>query len=550
MSNQRDPQETFVITRRGLVLSGAAAAALAIANPRFVNAAAGPRARTDSARHSSGNTIIIGGLGEAPTINPFLANDSESDLRCSMMFDHFVRLNPATYAPEPGIAASWTIDGLKFTFKLQPAAKFSNGTAVTADDIAFTLKGHIAKTTGSFRQDKYLVIAGARDYDDGKATDVSGIKVIDPATIEITLAKPDFPFLLNLRYIYPAPKALLDGKNLATDAFFSAPIGAGPFVFKSWNVGADFVATKNANFWEPNKPTLESFTHRVVADAQTTVSALESGDIDASNFPVPTAAGELKGHSELVILIPPYNSANGWIFNCRNQWLAKKEVRKAIAMALDTKQFVADSLQGLSMPGNGPIAPASWAYDKDLPPIPFDVAGAKALIAQSGMPSGTKLRFSVNAGNVFREDWLTYTQQALKEIGITVDPIAGEYATLLTQTTSAPFDFDVCGIDVAGATVDPSDLSDQFHTGSTTNYSGYSNPALDALLDQGRQELDIEKAKVIWKQVQVILQDDVPMFFAWYRPFIHVVNQRYAGYVDSNLDAGLFERLQDWTVKA
>jgi peptide/nickel transport system substrate-binding protein len=374
--------------------------------------------------------------------------------------------------------------------------------------------------------------------------------VIDPGTLEITLATPNSPFLLNLRFIYPVPKAALDGKDLATDAFFTKPVGAGPFVFQKWDVGGDFVANKNPGYWEAGKPGLDSFTHRVVADSQTIVSAVESGDLDASNYPDPTSAADLKSKTDLVVLVPPFNSANGWIFNCRNQWLGKKEVRRAIAMALDTKQFAADSLLGLGTAGNGPIAPGSWAYDKDLAPIPFDVEGAKALIAQSGMPSGTKFRFSVNSGNVLREDWLTYTQQALKAIGVDVDPIAGEYATLLTQTQNPPYDFDVCGIDIAGATVDPSDLYDQFHTGSTNNYSGYSNPDLDKLLEQGREELDIEKAKVIWKQVQQILQDDVPMFFAWYRPFLHVVNAKYTGYQDSNLEGGLFERLQDWTIKA
>ena len=550
MSHHGDTPEPFVMTRRGLILSGAAAAALAIANPRFVNAAATTRSAIGGARSADGATIVIGTLGEASTINPFLANESESDFRCSMLYDHFVRLNPATYAPEPGVAASWAIDGQKFTFKLQPNAKFSDGSALTADDIAFTIKGHLAKATGSFRQAKFAVIAGGQDFTDGKATDVSGIKVVDPQTIEITLAKPDAPFLLNLRYIYPVPKAALDGKALATADFFQKPIGAGPFVFEKWDVGADFVATKNTSFWETGKPTLDSFTHRVVADAQAIVSALESGDLDASNYPAPTAADELRNDADLDVLVPPFASPNGWIFNCRNEWLSKKDVRKAIAMALDTKRFAADSLLGLGQAGNGAIAPGSWAYDKDLAPIPYDVEGAKALIAQSGMPAGTKIRFSVNAGNVLREDWLTYTQQALKEIGIEVDPIAGEYATLMTQTTTAPFDFDVCGIDVAGVTVDPSDLYDQFYTGAASNYAGYSNPKLDALLTQGRQELDIEKAKVIWKQVQEILQDDVPMFFAWYRPFLHVTAKRYSGYVDSILDAGLFERLQDWTVTA
>jgi peptide/nickel transport system substrate-binding protein len=549
MSNQRDSQEQFRITRRGLVLSGAAAAALAAANPRFVNAAAVNPGQGRISRNADGATIVIGTLGEANTINPFLANDSESDFRCSMLFDHFVRLNPATYAPEPGIAASWTIDNLTFTFKLQPNAKFSDGSAVTADDVAFTIKGHIAKATGSVRQTKYTVIAGGQDYAEGKATDVSGIKVVDPQTLQITLAEPNAPFLLNLRYIYPVPKAALDGKDLAQDAFFQKPVGAGPFVFQKWDNGGDFVATKNANFWESGKPALDSFTHRVVADAQTIVSSVQSGDLDASNYPDPTAADQLKSDQDLAVLVPPFGSANGWIFNCRNEWLGKKEVRKAIAMALDTKQFAADSLLGLGQPGNGPLAPTNWAYDKDLAPIPFDVDGAKQLIAQSGMPAGTKFRFSVNAGNVLREDWLTYTQQALKEIGVEVDPIAGEYATLLTQTQNPPYDFDVCGIDIAGATVDPSDLYDQFHTGSPNNYAGYSNPDLDKLLEQGRAELDIEKAKVIWKQVQQILQDDVPMFFAWYRPFLHVVNKKYTGYVDSNLEGGLFERLQDWTIQ-
>jgi peptide/nickel transport system substrate-binding protein len=80
------------------------------------------------------------------------------------------------------------------------------------------------------------------------------------------------------------------------------------------------------------------------------------------------------------------------------------------------------------------------------------------------------------------------------------------------------------------------------------NYFGYSNPELDALLEQGRAELDIEKAKGIYKQVQAIMMDDLPMFFAWYRPFIHVIKKTYTGYTDSNLDEGLFETIENITL--
>lgn len=523
------------ISRRGFVGGTAGAAALlALGGPRAI--------RYAGAQGQS--TIVIATLGEAQTINPFLTQESEGDWRCKTLFDRFVRLDPTSYQPVPGLAASWTIVGLKFTFKLQPNAKFSDGTDVTADDVAFTIKGHLAKSTGSSRQSKFAVIAGAQDYTNGTAQDVSGIKVVDPKTLEITLAKPDFPFLLNLRYIYVVPKAKLAGKSLTDDPFFQNPIGAGPFIFKSWQKGGDFVATKNPTFWESGKPHLDSYTHRVVADSQSIVLALESGDVDASIYPVPTAAAELKKVQGLDILVPPFNSPNGWMFNFKNQWLAKKEVRKAIAMSLNTTQFANDSLLGLGKPGLGPIAPGNWAYDKDLKPIPYDVQGAKALIAQSGMPAGTKIRFMVNQGNVLREDWLTFTQQALKVIGIDVVPEVIEYATLTDRVTKNQ-DYDACGVDFAGATVDPSDLYDQFHTGVPGNYFGYSNPDLDKLLDQGRQELDIEKAKAIYKQVQAILMDDLPMFFAWYRPFLHAIKKKYTGYTDSNLDEGLFETIEN-----
>ncbi len=539
MTHQRDARPAGLqLTRRSFVGGAAATAAgLALVGPRMQQAAVA----------QEGPTIIIGTLGEAQTINPFLTSESEGDWRCKMLFDEFVRANPATYAPEPGLAAEWTIDGLTFTFKLQPNAKFSDGSEVTADDVAFTIKGHIAKSTGSSRQTKYLVIEGAEAYAEGAADDVSGIKVLDPKTLQITLAKPDAPFLFNLRYIFVVPKAMLEGKSLTDDPFFQNPVGAGPFVFQKWDTGADFVATRNPHYWQPGKPALASFTHRTIADANSLVLALQAGDIDGSNYPAPTAKEQLEQNPDLVVLVPPFNSPNGWMFNCAHEWLSKKEVRKAIAMALNTEQFAADSLLGLGKPGIGPIAPDNWAYDKDLKPIPYDVEAAKQLIAQVGMPQGTKIRFMVNQGNVLREDWLTFTQQGLKEIGIEVVPEVIEYATLVERVT-VHRDYDACGVDFAGVTAEPSELYDQFHTGSPGNFMNYSNPELDALLEAARQELDIEKAKQIYKQIQAVIMDEVPMFFAWYRPFLHVVKKKFKGYTDSAA-FGLFHTLEDWTVE-
>jgi peptide/nickel transport system substrate-binding protein len=534
------------ISRRGFVGGTAATAAALAVGPQLTSAAPGSKGSLLRLNQDGEPTVIIGTLGEATSINPFqTTGESESLMRCKQLFDEFVRTNPETYVQEPGIAAEWTLEDLTYTFTLQPNAKFSDGTDVTADDVKFSIEGHVAKETGSSFQPKFLSIDGAEAYADGTADDVAGIKVVDPKTLTITLAKPDAPFLFNLRYVFVLPKAALEGKSLVDDPWFQTPVGAGPFKFESWETGADFVASRNENFWQEGKPALASFTHRVIADANTIVLALESGDIDASDYPAPTAKEQLEGNEDLNVLIPPFASPNGWYFNTTNEWLAKKEVRKAIAMALNTEQFAADSLLGIGKPGNGPIAPDSWAYDKDLTPIPFDVEGAKALIAEAGMPEGTEIRFMVNQGNVLREDWLTYSQQALQQIGIKVKPEVIEYATLVARVTE-DHDFDATGVDFAGVTADPSELYDQFHTGSTGNYISYSNPELDTLLEQAREELDMEAAKEIYKQIQAILMDDVPMFWAWYRPFLHTVRKGYDGYIDSAA-FGMFHNLEDWT---
>lgn len=528
----------FLVTRRGFV-GGAAATAAALA----VGVSPVSRGR-QAAVAQEGPSIIIGTLGEASTINPFLANDTEADFRCKMLFDDFVHISPDTYQPQPGIAAEWTLDNLTYVFKIQPNAKFSDGTDLTADDVAFTIKGMLAKTTGSPQLTKYLSIAGAQEYSDGAAPDVSGIVVSDPKTLQITLARPDAPFLYNLHFIRVVPRAMLEGKSLTDDAFFQKPVGAGPFVFESWQTDADFVAVKNPNYWQAGKPALARFTHRTIPDSQSLVAALLAGDIDGSNYPNPGQKAELEANADLSVMVPPFTSPDGFQFNLAHEWLAKKEVRRAIAMSLDMEQFVQDSLYGLGGVGIGPIAPDNWAFDKSLQPIPYDPEGAKALIAQAGMPAGTKIRFMANKGNLLREDWVTYAQQALKPLGIDVQAELIEYATLIDRVENK--DFDVNGVVFGGITAEPSELAEGFGTGASGNYSNYSNPQLDALLAQAVAELDIEKAKPIYAQIQAILMDDLPTFFAWYRPFLHTVKKNYTGYTDS-AQFGLFYTLEDWS---
>ncbi len=539
------------LSRRGFM--GGAAAVAATASLGLSNRAlAGPAARTQSLRQAgfqeSENVILIGTLGEASTINPFQQNDTEAYWRCKLMFEQFVRVDGGNYAPTPGlgIAQDWTLEDLTYTFTIQPNATFSDGTDLTADDVAFTIHGMLHPETASPQSNKFETIAGAEEFLAGSATELSGIEVVDPKTIKITLGSPDASFLFNMRYLFVVPKAALEGKSLTDDPWFQAPVGAGPFMFESWTTGGDFVARKNPTYYQEGKPALDGLIHRVIPDANTLALALQSGEIDGSVYAAPTVQDQIAQNPDMVLSVSPFTSPDGWMFNFQNEWLAKKEVRQAICMAINVEQYVADSLMGMGGVGVGPIAPDNWAFDPNLQNLPYDPARAKELLDSVSFPPGTAFRATVNTGNVLREDWLVFSQQALAEIGIEFTPEPQEYATLVDAVTAR--DFEMCGVLWGGITADPGELREQFLTDSSGNFTGYSNPELDALLDQAKEELDMEAAKELYAQIQQIIVDDAPFFFAWYRPFLNVVNKRFTGLTPSNLEQFIFYSLEDATI--
>jgi peptide/nickel transport system substrate-binding protein len=540
----RDDAKRTLTRRRFVGGTVATAAALGFAG-RASAAPARVASLTKAGFQADDSVILIGTLGEASTINPFLESDSEAYWRCKLMFEQFVRVDGATYAPTPGpgIAEDWKLEDLTYTFKINPKATFSDGTDLTADDVAFTITGMLAPDTASPYSSKYTSIAGADEFIAGTADNVSGLEVVDPKTLKVTLATPDASFLFNLRFIFVVPKAQLEGKNLATDPWFQAPVGAGPFVFESWTNGGDFVVKKNSNYYQEGKPALDGLIHRVIADANSLVLALASGEIDGSVYPAPTLKDQIAENPDMTFIVPPFTSPDGWMFNFKNEWLAKKEVRQAICMAIDVSQYADDSLLGLGGVGIGPLAPDNWAFDKALKNLPYDPTKAKELLDSVSFPPGTKIRGTVNSGNVLREDWLVFTQQALKEVGIEIDPQPQEYATLVEAVNAR--DYEMCGVVFAGVTADPGELYEQFLTGASGNYMGYSNPELDDLLKQARQELDQDAAKALYKQIQAIIVDDAPTFFAWYRPFLNVVNKKFTGFTPSNLEQQLFYSLED-----
>jgi peptide/nickel transport system substrate-binding protein len=492
-----------------------------------------------------GGTILIGTLGEAQTINPLLTNESEGQWRAKMLFEEFVKLDPETLEVSPNIAESWepTEDGRGFVFTLRDDVRFSDGEQLTAEDIEFTLYSLLAQGTGSPFLPRFNDIEGATEYNAGDSDEISGIEVVDDFTIRITLEEPNSAALSNYRFLRPLPKHLLEDADVTNDPFFQEPVGAGPFMFQSWTTGADFVAVRNPHYWKDNQPYLDGFTHRTIADAQTLALALETQEIEGSNYALPTEADRLEEAGLVVLVRPRSLPDDGWAFSAtNNENLGDARVRRAIAMAIDIDTYASDFLLGLGAPAIGPVAPGNWAYNDDLEQYPYDPEGARELLDEAGVGEFT-VRVTTNAGNVFREDWVTFTQAELAEVGITVQPDIKEWTQVVEEGTQGTFEM-ICPV-WAASLIDPDELSLSLTTGVSRNVYGYSNPEVDELFVQGRRETDTDARIEIYHEVQRILwEEDLPIYWAWYRPFIHVTTEDFENTGNSVL--GFFQELQEW----
>lgn len=560
MVNQFRKYETYYaqrgVDRRSFLTAIAAGTAATTVLPVLVSTGTVSAAEVDAARADRlraqatpepipGGSVIIASSGEASGLNPLTTNDSEGTFRINQLFDQLVRLDLETLEVKPNLVREWTIsdDGLVYTLALEEGVTFHDGVPLTAADVVFTIEGLVNKEVASVFFSNFTAIAGAQDYHDGTAESISGLEAVDDHTIAITLAEPNAPFLALLRNVRPLPKHLLEGKSLTDDAFFQAPIGAGPFRFVSWTSGQDFIAERNETYWKANLPYLDGFTHRTIADLQTLGVALQTGEVNASEYALPTQAEQLSAESHLTVLNKPEGKdINGFSFGQNNNTLLKDvRVRKAIALALDAEAFVEDFLLGLGSTAVGPVAASNWAFDSTLQAIPYDPDQAASLLDEAGVGEIT-LKATTNAGNQFREDWVTFAQQSLAEFGITIEPDIKEWTQVVEDLTNGTFD--LISPTYTGATIDPDELYDTLHTDGSRNVKGYSNPDLDALLEEGRTTIDPEARKAIYAQVQAITLEDVPVYWAWNRPFISVISNEFGGYTNTVL--WIYDELENW----
>ena len=467
-----------------------------------------------------GADITLGANGDAKIVNPILAMDSDGFWRTDLMFDSLVRVDPETLEVVGQLAESWEVsdDGTTYTFHLVDAdVRWHDGEPFTVDDIEFTMMEILKPTYTGIFQERFVDLVGAQEMIAGEADDLEGFQVLDDSTVQFQLTRPNAPFLAwavsALKFV---PKHLLEGEEITEDMPYSLePVGNGPYKFKEWEKGNRFVMERNEDYWG-EEACAGTITSLAIPDMQALAAAVEAGDIDMTIMVPPTEIARLAETEGLTYFKQPAIGPESIYFNLDHPILQDIKVRTAIAHAIDAAGFTEGVLQGSTDPANTHFTSASWAYDPSATLPEYDVEKAKELLAEAGYEDGFEIRITTNQGNFFREQFVEFAQAELAKIGIDVQVDKAEWGTFIGNVMD--HNFDMCFYNEEGGVPDPDVMYEYFHSTGPNNYTGYSKPEVDELLERGRVETDQDKRQDIYFEAQNILNDELPTIPMFWRP--------------------------------
>jgi peptide/nickel transport system substrate-binding protein len=308
------------------------------------------------------------------------------------------------------------------------------------------------------------------------------------------------------------------------------PIGSGPFKFVSAETDKEVVLERNDGYWG-EKVKLPRVRFAVVPDATTEALELRKGSGDiASNSLTPDTVLTLEREPFLAVERAPGTEVQYLGFNLRDPILKDVRVRQAIAYAIDRRPMIEYLWRGEAQPARSVLPPQSWAYNGDVSFYDYEPEKARALLEAAGYPLINGARFHITMKTSTIEStrlMATVMQQQLRKVGIALDIRSFEPATFFADVTHGAFQ--LYGLRWVGGNQDP-DIFYVFHSSrfppNGANRGFYSNPRVDALIDQARREVDPAVRKPIYAELQRILADELPYIDLWYLDNVLVHNKR------------------------
>ncbi len=459
-----------------------------------------------------GGTLVVGFQRDVLNIDPHMWT---ANVTRKVMVNVYEGLTgrDARLQVTPQLAESWAIspDGKRYTFKLRKGVKFHNGRELVAEDVKYSYERILNPKTGSQVRPDFEVI--------------DQIAAPDRSTVVITLRRPHARFLGMLdgdwAAIVPREEVEKHG-DLNTQ-----PVGTGPFKFAGRAANQQVTLERNPDYYEAGKPYLDKVVFKIIPDEFALMADLKAGNTDLV-FAAPTQMLEdLKKAPGIRYLETPSSIVSFMYLNTQREPFNKPAARQALAHAIDKPRIVQAAYQAIGRPVAS-LVPSTSPVKVTVPELAFDPDRAKALLREAGYPNGYSFTLNV-LGSAATAKAIAETMQAqLKQVGITMNIVYTEPGIYEEQVVRKK-EFQAA-TDGTSEHPDPDvKLYIRLHSKGGTNLAGYSNPQVDALLDQGRQQMDPAQRAASYSKALALIAGDVPVVTFAELKFYVLVRERVQG---------------------
>jgi len=536
-----------------------------------------------------GGSLVEATSSDPKTFNIIVTSDANSQAATSLLFEGLTTEDHFTLKVIPNLAQSWQVstDGLQWIFHLRENVKWFDGKPFSADDVVFTFNDLIYNPDIPSPSKDVLTI-------DGKAFKV---EKIDAHTVRFTLPVKFAPFLRVLEGQPILPKhcliqAVKQKKFLFTWGIDTPPaqlVGTGPFMLSEYFPGERLVFKRNPHYWEKSPqgdalPYLDKIIFLIIHDPQAQLLKFIDGEIDETpvdgqyypllkpmearkNFHIYEAGADFGTRFVCFNQNPGTNpnTHKPFVDPVKLSWFTNLEFRRAIAHAIDKKKIIEIVNNGFGLPQNGPMSPSSgFFYNPKVTVYDYDLNKARAILKKAGFfdrsgrgtiqdKQGHDVAFNFYAAasdDPIEAQIADIIAADLRKLGMKVNMVPLEFNTLVNKLM-ATFDWDMVMIGLTGGEEPHFGKSVWHSSGNLHLWNPHQDkPAtaweerLDEIYDQGVQELDENKRKILYDESQRIAADELPVIYTVLNMDMYAVRDKF-GNLKPTVNGGVFGNIEE-----
>ncbi len=465
-------------------------------------------------------------LNNPRTLDPARVQDIYGALVVHQLFDGLVQFSRDLFVI-PALAETWRVEdqGRTYRFSLRRNAKFHNGRAITAEDVVFSLSRLFRVRPAPTILPYLLVISGARDYVEEKASEVVGLQAVDEQTLVIRLEKPYVPFLVALGMYHTA---IVPREAASEDDFASSPIGSGPFKLVAWEENVRISLERYSDYYG-GPSSLDGITFVIYPGIgiEGALKDFQAGKLE--EMPVyPQFRSTLKEVTQLQWLHRPALGIQFYGFNVTHPHLRDSHLRAALAHAIDRPRIIADVYGGEVELASGILPPGLPGYQ---PQGGTDATSARPEEVRRERLSESKevdrpIEIVSNSQSPIAQAELNMVKESWRKLGFQLEPRFipewEKFEQYLRSDSVQVFRY-MWSADIP----DPDDfVRVLFASDSPVNYCRYRNPEVDEMLSSAVGILDpLERARR-YREIETAIMTETPAIPMLY-PAVDMVYQPY-----------------------